>query len=1002
MECRSGGLLFTSKFDSGNLARVERVSNEDEDTAIISRIGDLTPVPDYEFKVWTSPDCEGTEFENGNRSWFHFAVKGGPMNKLIKINIMNMNRQGKLYNQGMTPMVKVLPQKPKWERIRERPTFENVDGQFILSFMYRFEHRFSSVYFAFCYPFSYTEYQQKFEAIECRFSKQPVNKNLPDDIYYHRELLCHSLDKLRVDLITITSHHGITNKREPRLTNLFPDIHTPRACVFEKKRVFFLSSRVHPGETPASFVFNGFLDFILRPTDPRAVQLRKQYVFKLIPLLNPDGVMRGHYRTDQRGVNLNRVYTDPHFETHPTIFAAKSVFIHHHVNSRLCKKDPHAIIKDKQCNSKDTEKLNVLQDATELCRPDMNTPNVIVGAHNNIPDTAEVVDLETSTSTPISQSVETTNMVLNGVKSEETLQTTSSVLDTISSPTISTDSILSDVQHSSTDIQIDVAKSSSITNDINNEDTALSIPPNESGIAFYVDLHGHASKRGCFIYGNHFEEEEKQVENLLYPKLVSMNTAHFDFDGCNFSERNMYTKDKRDGMSKEGSGRVAMYKATGIIHSYTLECNYNCGRFMNSISPASCDNGRATPPPVAGFPPKYTIAHFEEVGKAVALSALDMTDTNPWSRLASTEYQSVHGMRTWVQKYLRSSRGAPSLPKKMNRVISKTSGIVATVATTNFQDRHKLSNVEHKSVSKSISGGFSFTSSNLARNSTGSFNSNSNNLKKTGNLRTLAPVRDYRLMLDRKKKTNTITTSSLSDNNVTETSNQLNNCNSSQSDHLAVGALNSNNILNAEGKPLDNLGSLAFKQPNLCFSPPNTSTMPQIADRNEPVGRVPMQLSTTSPGLRIPQVQKPLFTPSNCKSYTNLDHPRTDPPKRRTKKSVILKKRSASLSPTHKLNIQRGVSEETDSETEKKQVGRRRVKSYGQTDSFSDPTPSISSKMYSKIGSKSGKKVPRRLDKIRNYLRVLNSSALEEHRSFNQRNQYQEASIRAYSQNPFI
>lgn len=57
-----------------------------------------------------------------------------------------------------------------------------------------------------------------------------------------------------------------------------------------------------------------------------------------------------------------------------------------------------------------------------------------------------------------------------------------------------------------------------------------------------------------------------QVENMLYPKLISMNTAHFDFTGCNFTEKNMYTKDKRDGMSKEGSGRVAIYKSIGIIH----------------------------------------------------------------------------------------------------------------------------------------------------------------------------------------------------------------------------------------------------------------------------------------------------------------------------------------------------------------------------------------------------------------------------------------------------
>ena len=53
---------------------------------------------------------------------------------------------------------------------------------------------------------------------------------------------------------------------------------------------------------------------------------------------------------------------------------------------------------------------------------------------------------------------------------------------------------------------------------------------------------------------------------MLYPRLISVNTAHFDFTGCNFTERNMYSKDRKDGMSKEGSGRVGLFKAIGIVH----------------------------------------------------------------------------------------------------------------------------------------------------------------------------------------------------------------------------------------------------------------------------------------------------------------------------------------------------------------------------------------------------------------------------------------------------
>lgn len=68
----------------------------------------------------------------------------------------------------------------------------------------------------------------------------------------------------------------------------------------------------------------------------------------------------------------------------------------------------------------------------------------------------------------------------------------------------------------------------------------------------------------------------KQVENMLYPKLISLNSAHFDFQGCNFSEKNMYARDRRDGQSKEGSGRVAIYKASGIIHRLGWKLRYSC------------------------------------------------------------------------------------------------------------------------------------------------------------------------------------------------------------------------------------------------------------------------------------------------------------------------------------------------------------------------------------------------------------------------------------------
>lgn len=64
--------------------------------------------------------------------------------------------------------------------------------------------------------------------------------------------------------------------------------------------------------------------------------------------------------------------------------------------------------------------------------------------------------------------------------------------------------------------------------------------PDNSGLFLYIDLHGHASKKGVFMYGNHFTDPEDTIMCMLLPKLMSVNNPHFHFTSCNFAERNMY------------------------------------------------------------------------------------------------------------------------------------------------------------------------------------------------------------------------------------------------------------------------------------------------------------------------------------------------------------------------------------------------------------------------------------------------------------------------------
>lgn len=135
-----------------------------------------------------------------------------------------------------------------------------------------------------------------------------------------------SKENRRIDLLTITSHTNKLKTRENyKNSGIFPDKTTDRPFQFLAKKYIFLSARVHPGEIPGSHTFNGVLEFLLNETSPISQTLRDKFVFVLLPILNPDGVFRGHYRTDTQGLNLNRYYIKPNVGEHPVIFAAKEI-----------------------------------------------------------------------------------------------------------------------------------------------------------------------------------------------------------------------------------------------------------------------------------------------------------------------------------------------------------------------------------------------------------------------------------------------------------------------------------------------------------------------------------------------------------------------------------------------------------------------------------------------------------------------------------------------------
>jgi len=110
----------------------------------------------------------------------------------------------------------------------------------------------------------------------------------------------------------------------------------------DKKKIIIVTARVHPGETVSSYIVEGLIRFLVfankksnivetskfdhngKPYSPNAIRtakfLRKKFVFMIIPMVNPDGVVAGHYKSSFAGHDLNKIFLIPNKKLHPVIY----------------------------------------------------------------------------------------------------------------------------------------------------------------------------------------------------------------------------------------------------------------------------------------------------------------------------------------------------------------------------------------------------------------------------------------------------------------------------------------------------------------------------------------------------------------------------------------------------------------------------------------------------------------------------------------------------------
>jgi hypothetical protein len=88
--------------------------------------------------------------------------------------------------------------------------------------------------------------------------------------------------------------------------------------------VIVIAARLHPSESGSSFAVEGLIRTVFA-NDNFGRLLRRNFSWLIFPMVNPDGVVCGLYRTSLSGDNLNRVWKDPNPNKRPVVTAILDV-----------------------------------------------------------------------------------------------------------------------------------------------------------------------------------------------------------------------------------------------------------------------------------------------------------------------------------------------------------------------------------------------------------------------------------------------------------------------------------------------------------------------------------------------------------------------------------------------------------------------------------------------------------------------------------------------------
>ncbi|XP_049339940.1 cytosolic carboxypeptidase 4 isoform X2 [Astyanax mexicanus] len=286
-------LRFFSKFESGNLRKAIHIRR-------------------YEYDLILNADVNSSS----HHQWFYFEVSGMVANVPYRFNVINCEKSNSQFNYGMQPVLysvrEALEGRPHWVRAGTEICYyrnhfcpnrgQRAPSFYTLTFTVTFRHEEDVCYLAYHYPYTFSALQSHLKDLE-----RSVD---PRKVFFRQQTLCNTLAGNSCPLITITACPP---------SRAWRNLHQLR-----NRPYVVLTARVHPGESNASWVMRGSLEFLCS-NDPVAESLREAFILKIVPMLNPDGVIHGNHRCSLSADDLNRQWLKPNPSLSPTIYHTKGL-----------------------------------------------------------------------------------------------------------------------------------------------------------------------------------------------------------------------------------------------------------------------------------------------------------------------------------------------------------------------------------------------------------------------------------------------------------------------------------------------------------------------------------------------------------------------------------------------------------------------------------------------------------------------------------------------------